>query len=603
MCSISTNKLPELDSPSKCKTHYINMLCTHHYHLITDKQRHTRTSKNSLSNLTSEESGSLHNFDLQTSDDFHKCDILNEIFSAEPISTINHAFSWKVLDELRLEDKAIQLVKTSWYNVSKYFLNRGYRIIITLPNQQGRILAQEKNDLEGKKRIESHWKQIVQAIQEVLVIQEKPKCFNESGHFQASTVVVESAEAYDYSLPHFQNVYYGLLHGPDSLEHLDMGMAQCTIPPEQLKEMYSILCKNSFWLKLWPSCNAQTDIYVNYLNEIDPGRFRETLNEPIADSASANYCRNSETLLYIPRSSKSFEDNLVQTSQLAIDIGFSGKVVVFDWCNNKNSSQNQMIDKAKPELLNFLNMLCAQSNKVHIIAVNDAALLLVKTLTKFNHKLGQVVFTKLLSLSLCIFDELQNMVNKDQSLLSQAENITIYHRPKSCTKTLLRSFTVTGHGGMFPKKMLLKPPPLIHKVDIICIGNLSCSQIKIRDYAMDKAIIEDMSELISLGKTIAYRSSRIQLQCGCSKLKAPIFRSHLPCTLCSRLSYFVMGRVLGLGIFTPMFLEEMSQSWLGSRQIDDKIRKCAEIRQNLQLEAMLSQQHQTSPPIVTKSAE
>jgi len=480
-----------------------------------------------------------------------------------------------------LEEKSVQLVRTSWYNVSKYFLNRGYRIIIALPNQQSRILAQEKNDIEGKKRIESRWKQIVQAIQEAHVVQEKPnKCIKENGYFQASTVVVESAEAYDYNLPHFQNVYYGSLDPTDSPENtLHSGMAQCTIPPDQLKEMYSILSRNSFWLKLWPSPTVQSTININYLNEVDPDRFRDTLNEPIVNTANATHCRNLEILLYIPRSSKSFEDNLVQTSQLAIDIGFSGKVVVFDWCSNKNSSQ--VVDKAKPKLLKFLNMLCAQSNKVHIVAVNDAALLLVKSLAKFNHKLGQVVFTKLLSLSTCIFDELQSMVGRDLSLLSQAENITIYHRPKSCRKTLLRSFTVAGHHETFPKKTLLEPPPLIHKVDIICLGNLSCSQLKIRDYSMDKVIIEDMSELISLGKTIAYRSPRIQLQCGCTKLKAPIYRSHLPCTLCSRLSYFVMGRVLGLGNFTPMFLEEVSQSLLESRQKEDKIKKCSEIEAKL----------------------
>ena len=558
-----------------------------------------------MSNLTSEESGSLHNIDQQINDtltDFQKCDILSEIFSTEPANTIYHAFSWKVLEEVCLEEKSIQLVKTSWYNVSKYFLNRGYRIIIALPNQQSRILAQEKNDLEGKNRIENRWKQIVQAIQEAHVVQEKPKCINENGHFQASTVVVESAEAYDYNLPHFQNVYYGSLDlsvPPENV--LRTGMAQCTIPAEQLKEMYSILSRNSFWLKLWPSSIVQSTITVNYLNQIDPTRFRETLDEPITDFPNAPHCSNSEILLYIPRSSKSFEDNLVQTSQLATDIGFSGKVVVFDWCSNKDSSQ--MVDKVKPELLKFLSLLCTQSSKVHIVAVNDAALLLVKSLAKFNHKLGQVVFTKLRSLSTRIFDELQSMVGRDLSLLSQADNITIYHRPKSCSKTLLRSFTVAGHHETFPKKMLLEPPPLIHKVDIICLGNLSCSQIKIRDYAMNKVIIEDMSELINLGKSVAYRSSRIQLQCGCTKLKAPIFRSHLPCTLCSKLSYFVMGRVLGLGNFTPMFLEEVSQSLLESRQKEDKIKKCAEIRQNLQLEGMLNQQYQNSKSIVTKSAE
>ena len=73
--------------------------------------------------------------------------MLNEIFSAEPISTTYSALSWKVKDEIYLQDRIIQLVKASWFSViSKYILNRGYRIIVTMPDQQIRVLdvVQEK---------------------------------------------------------------------------------------------------------------------------------------------------------------------------------------------------------------------------------------------------------------------------------------------------------------------------------------------------------------------------------------------------------------------------------------------------------------------------
>ena len=90
----------------------------------------------------SEESGSLDSFNTSC---YLINDILSEIFGAEPTSTVNHVFSWKVKDEVHLQDKVIQLVKTSWFDLaSRYIINRGYRIIVTLPGQQTRILTQEK---------------------------------------------------------------------------------------------------------------------------------------------------------------------------------------------------------------------------------------------------------------------------------------------------------------------------------------------------------------------------------------------------------------------------------------------------------------------------
>lgn len=97
----------------------------------------------------SEESGSLDSFNTSC---YLINDILSEIFGAEPTDTVNHVFSWKVKDEVHLQDKVIQLVKTSWFDLaSRYIINRGYRIIVTLPGQQTRILTQEKCNLDGKK--------------------------------------------------------------------------------------------------------------------------------------------------------------------------------------------------------------------------------------------------------------------------------------------------------------------------------------------------------------------------------------------------------------------------------------------------------------------
>ena len=142
---------------------------------------------------------------------------------------------------------------------------------------------------------------------------------------------------------------------------------------------------------------------------MEQAEFEKILDKSIIDPKCIPHSQNLETLLYIP-CSKSFNENLVQTSQLAVDLGFSGKVVLFDWCTEKESSStNQIIEEAKPQLLQFLKMLCSQASKVHIIAVHDGALLLVKSLNELEFNLGQVIFIRLLSLSSRIFTHIQEM--------------------------------------------------------------------------------------------------------------------------------------------------------------------------------------------------
>lgn len=504
--------------------------------------------------LVSEESGSLENIST------NEYDILSEIISAEPASTLYHAFSWKVKEEIQLQEKSIQLIKTSWYDVvSKYILNRGYRIIVTLPDQQTRILAQEKNNREGKKQIQDRWKTIAQAVNEAYVISKKPPCTKEIGHFQTASMVVQTSEVHDLNMPHFQNVYYGTVKQTRKAQGpLLTGMAQCTIPPALLKEMYSNLSSNSFWLKLWSTSASQTSIDVNYLNEVEYHQFKETLREPMPRSKS------SEILLYIPRSSKPFMENLVQTSQLAVDLGFSGKVVLFDWYTEKCiTSIDQMAEEAKPQLIQFINTLYQHSTKVHIVAVHDAALLVIKLFSsKLELSLGQVIFTRLASLSSRILESLEKLASKDESFSFHADNITIYHHPKSRSKSLppIRSFTVGSTNDAFSKKIIPEPPPFIKNVDIICLGSHpNCSLMKNREYAINKVIIEDMSEIICFGRNIMNRSSRIKCQCGCRELKPPITQSWI-CTLCNCHCYFVLGCVIGLGNFTPSLLEEIQRS-------------------------------------------
>ena len=445
-----------------------------------------------------------------------------------------------------------------------------------MADQQARILAQEKNNQEGKKRIQSRWKIIVQAVKKAYTIFKQPPCTKEIGNFQTDSVVVQTSEVHDFSMPHFQNVYYGTMN-PSSKTvqgYLQTGMAQCTIPPTQLKEMYSNLSKNKFWLRLWPSSALDASINVSYLNEIEHHQFKETLDDPTSSTSS-------EILLYIPRSSKSFTENLAQTSQLAVDLGFSGKVVVFDWrVENCIANIDKVAEKVKPQLLQFIRMLYLHSTKVHIVAVYDAAPLVIKLMSsaEMDFSLGQVIFTRLASLSSCIFDDLQKLADTDKSFAFQAANITIYHQPKSSSKSFLpiRSLTYGSTGEIFSKKVMLEPPPFVKNVDIICLGrHPHGSLMKNREYAVNKIIVEDMSEIICFGRSIIDRSSRIKFQCGCREPKPPISRSRLTCTLCNCTCYFVLGCVIGLGNFTPSLLEEMQLSL--SQKHERDIIKCSSV--------------------------
>ena len=574
--------------------------------LATGKQRCSSET------LTSEESGSTDNM---CTNDYQKYDTLNEIFSAEPASTAYSTLSWKVKDEIRLQDRVIQLVKTSGFDIiSKYIfkrgyvLNRGYRIVVTLPDQQTKILAQEKNDSEGKRRIQDRWK-IFQALEGAHVVYKHPSCTQETGHFRAEIVVLKATEipVYNSSLCHFQNVYYGTVKPLEKLHptfepaknFLYTGMAQCTFPPKQLN-----LSNKRSWLKTWPSFSVpQTGIHVNYRNEIEQQNFEKILRESLLPLQHTSLFTESEILLYIPCSLKSFDESIVQASRLAVDLGFSGKVAVFEWCTDKEIqcfASPAVVEEAKPQLLRFLKMLCSYSTKVHIVAVYDAALLLINSLTEFECKLGQIILTKLHKLSECVFAGLQDMARRYNSLIFQAENITIYHKPKPLQKSLslTRSVTLGRNHDTFFKKHLLEPPPFVPHVDIICLGGTpECFQVKDCDYAVSKVVIEDMSEIICFRNSISKRSPRVMLQCGCNKLRPPIYRSHLPCMFCSCCSNFVIQHVAGLGTFTPFVIEEMEQS-LHEPYCADKMEKCSSVHKEMQLEGMLIHQYKSKKSIL-----
>ena len=552
--------------------------------------------------ISSEASGSLDSFNTSG------ClidDILSEICCAEPASSLYRAFSRNVKDEVSIQDTVIQLVKTSWFNlVSRHILNRGYCIIAKIPGQQTKILAQEKSNLEGKKQIQNRYEKIVSIFNKAYNVFEQPNCTTKIGCFQANTMVVEIAEVHELNLPHFQTVYYNTLK-PTRMLHSGIensevmvysGMAQCAIPPAILKEMYSNLSKTGFLLRLWHSSLSNTNISINYLNEIEQEEFKKIL-EPNLDSKLTSHFQNSEILLYIPCSSKPFNENLTQASQLAVDLGFSGKVILFDWYMEKeNGCTSQAVEEAKPQLLQFFELLSSQAFKVHIVAVHDGALLLIKTLTECKIRIGQVILTRLASLSSSIFIHLQGMTDKSESLLYQAENITIYHKPRSCRQAIfpLRSFAVENCQDVLPKKLLLEPPPPMPRVDIICLGNHpNRSLIKNREYAVNKVVIEDMSEIICFGKGIKDRSSRIRIQCGCLDLRLPIDRSRLSCKICKCYSYFVLGHVMGLGCFMPAVFEEMQQIFKDyhEKTKTDNRKKSLSLYHNPQIEEILHQQY------------
>ena len=327
-------------------------------------------------------------------------------------------------------------------------------------------------------------------------------------------MVVDMSEisVHDLSLYHFQNVYCGSSIQPLETLHptiepaknaLYTGIAQCTIPPAQLLEMCGTSSSKRFWLKLWPNSALQSSITVNYRNEIEKHEFKDILNGSLFPSQHASLFTESEFLLYIPCSLQSFDETVIQASQLVVNLGFPGKIAIFEWHMQNHTN---CIGYAMKPLLEFLKMLCSHSTKVHIIAVDDGALLLVKSLTDFGYRLGQIILTKLHGLSQPIFAALKKMELKDNSWLSQVENITIYHKPKPLCKSLYltQSYRLgRNHENLF-KKFSLEPPPFIPRVDIICLENSSDHCQKKRCVCTsNEMVIEDMSEIIT-GKNLEF---------------------------------------------------------------------------------------------------
>ena len=217
---------------------------------------------------------------------------------------------------------------------------------------------------------------------------------------------------------------------------------------------------------------------------------------------------------------------------------------------------------------------------------------MVEALKKFEFNLGQVIFTRLHSLSSRIFNDLQGMKDNSDSILYHADNITIHYKPKSCNSLMfpLRSFSIGSAQDIIPRKLLLRPPHSIPNVDIIYLGtHPDRSLIKNRQYAVNKVVIEDMSEIISLGKGVKDRPYRIRIQCGCGDLKLPTDLPHIQCKMCNYYCYFVLGRVVGLGNFMPTVLEEMQQYHENSDTYEAK--RCLSIYHKSHVEELPSYQH------------
>lgn len=135
--------------------------------------------------------------------------------------------------------------------------------------------------------------------------------------------------------------------------------------------------------------------------------------------------------------------------------------------------------------------------------------------------------------------------------------------------------------------MLLRPPHSVPNVDIIYLGtHPDRSLIKNRQYAVNKVVIEDMSEIISLGKGIKDRPYRIRIQCGCGDLKLPTYPLHIQCKMCNCYCYFVLGCVVGLRNFKP---EEMQQYHENSDT--DEIKRCLSIYHKSPVEESPNYQH------------
>ena len=268
--------------------------------------------------------------------------------------------------------------------------------------------------------------------------------------------------------------------------------------------------------------------------------------------------QNQDILLYMHGFNNSLEECLLRASQIACDIGFSGRLAVFSWPSVEKCfgylRDKEQIDMAITEFVEFLEIMCECARKVHIIAHSAANLLFTRSATiistflmQHRGKIGQLICAHA-DVKVDAFQHAFRGTERIPGIEQMVDNVTIYYH--QCDKALwLSGDSIIGTGNRLGKqdKERLSNEIKLDNVDIgekdiskeSSLGFFSGLSFKHNVYAENPLILEDMSEIINEGLK-AYQRKNIRVLCKCGKFKSHDLTVNPSCQACKTQYNFVI---------------------------------------------------------------
>ena len=297
---------------------------------------------------------------------------------------------------------------------------------------------------------------------------------------------------------------------------------------------------------------------VQGLND-DEKEYLEILKQFEVKLQNAPENQNQDILLYMHGFNNSLEECLLRASQIACDIGFSGRLAVFSWPSVEKCfgyfRDKEQIDMAISEFVEFLEILCESARKVHIIAHSAANLLFTRSATiisavlaQYKGKIGQLICAHA-DVKVDAFQHAFKGTERIPGIERMVDNVTIYYHQHDKALWLSGNSIIIGTGHRLGRqdREKLSNESKLDNVDIgdkdiskeSSLGFFSGLDFKHNVYAENPLILEDMSEIINEGLK-AYQRKNIRVVCRCGKSKPHDLTINPSCQTCKTQYYFVI---------------------------------------------------------------
>ena len=268
--------------------------------------------------------------------------------------------------------------------------------------------------------------------------------------------------------------------------------------------------------------------------------------------------QNKDILLYMHGFNNSLEESLLRASQIACDIGFSGRLAVFSWPSVEKGFgyfiDKEQIDMAISQFVEFLEIICKCARKVHIIAHSAANLLFTRSATiigtllaQYKGKIGQLICAHA-DVKVDAFQHAFKGTEMIPGIEKMVDNVTIYYHQHDRALWLSGDSIIgTGHRLGRQNKARVSNDVKLDNVDIgekdiskeSSLGYFSGLSVKHNVYAENPLILEDMSEIINEGLK-AHQRKNIRVLCRCGKSKSHDLTMNPSCQTCKTQYSFVI---------------------------------------------------------------